>query len=160
MVKTDKKVKENLSTVEVAENVARDFLSRLGFEANVSVTEEDNSLLIKIDGDDLGILIGYHGETLQAIQLILSLAINQNLSGDWHRVLVDIGSWRGSREEALRQMAFRAVERARFSKEPVALPPMIPSERRVVHLALQEHPEVTSESEGEGANRRVVIRIK
>jgi spoIIIJ-associated protein len=161
---------KGLEVLTLAEEIAKSLFSKLGVKANIVASEEDDNLLIRVEGEDLGILIGYHGETLQSLQLVLSLMVNKAVKANedssasddtrWKRVLLDIGHWRDSREEALRQLALRSVEKARFSKEPVSLPPMSASERRIIHLALQDNPEVTSESEGEGRNRRVVIRVK
>jgi hypothetical protein len=101
-------------------------------------------------------LIGRRGETLQAFQFITQLLVNRRL-GHWTRVLLDIEGYRSRRERYLKDTALRAAEKAMRYREPIELDPMIPSERRIVHLTLATHESVTTHSEGEGDNRRVMV---
>jgi spoIIIJ-associated protein len=148
--------KQQTKIVKIATN---DLLNKLGIKANVAVSEEDEAFLVEINNGDLGILIGYHGETLLALQLILALILYKKV-GEWTRIVLDVGGWRKAREESLRRLAERIAERVKFTGEEQALSPMSPFERRVVHLALSQRPDVTTESEGEGEERKVVVKPK
>lgn len=141
--------------------ITKELLKKLEVKAEVAVNEaEDQGLKVLISGEDLGRLIGYRGRTLSSLQLVLGLMVNQGEELDWKRVVVDVGGWRESREESLKEMAERAVKKARDYREKVFLPPMSPTDRRVIHLALQEYADISSDSEGEGEDRRVVVKLK
>ena len=112
--------------------------------------------LAVVDGESMGALIGRRGETLQAFQFITQLLVNRRL-GHWTRVLLDIEGYRSRRERYLKDTALRAAEKAMRYRDQIELDPMIPSERRIVHLTLAEHEFVTTHSEGEGDNRRVIV---
>jgi spoIIIJ-associated protein len=126
-----------------------------------SADEADDppSVTLSVSGEYSGILIGRRGETLAAIQFLLGLMINKQVKR-WVRVVIDVEGYRERREQMLRDMAYRAAERAQRYKQPIMMEPMIPSERRVVHLTLQDHPYVATHSVGEGENRRVVVEPK
>ena len=123
--------------------------------------EEENSfeLTLELDEQDTGLLIGYHGDTIASLQLILGLMLYKQ-SGEWTRVIVNIGDYRQKRQESLEQMADDTIKRVKFSGEPIALFNLNPFERRVVHLYLENNPDVLSESEGEGRNRHLIISPK
>jgi len=109
-------------------------------------------------GDTLGILIGRRGETLDALQYLTSLQVNKGREG-YIRVTLDTENYRAKREDSLRRLAQRMANRATKTGRKVVLEPMNPYERRVLHTALQNHPAVTTHSEGEEPNRRVVIML-
>ena len=109
-----------------------------------------------VDGESMGALIGRRGETLQAFQFISQLLVNRRV-GHWTRVLLDIEGYRSRRERYLKDTALRAAEKAMRYRESIELDPMIPSERRIVHLTLADHEFVVTHSEGEGDNRRVIV---
>ena len=110
-------------------------------------------------GDTLGILIGRRGETLDAIQYLTSLQVNRG-NDEYVRVVLDTENYRAKREDSLRRLAVRMANRAQKTGRRVVMEPMNPYERRVMHTALQDHPTVTTHSEGEEPNRRVVILLK
>lgn len=148
---------------EVAEDVLKHLLSAMHVEATVSVREptdenrpETTSVLLDISGPDLGILIGRRGETLSSLQFITNLIVSRRIK-KWARVIVDVEGYRLRRQETLRGLAIRMADRARVTRQPVTLEAMPAYERRIVHLALQGNDHVTTESTGEGENRRVVI---
>jgi spoIIIJ-associated protein len=146
--------------IKIITHVAEEFFSDIGVEAEISVTKaegEEESYIISLTGPDLGALIGYHGETLNALQLILSLIVSHQLD-HWVRLTLNAGDWRERRGESLEAMALHAISKVVATGTEVEMPPMSPSDRRIIHLALKDHPEVTSESSGEGNFRRVVIR--
>ena len=142
---------------------AQRFLMEVTSLMNVKVdiyvddTREDG-LYIHMIGDTLGILIGRRGETLDALQYLTSLQVNKGREG-YIRVTLDTENYRAKREDSLRRLAQRMANRATKTGRKVVLEPMNPYERRVLHTALQNHPGVTTHSEGEEPNRRVVIML-
>ena len=143
---------------ETIEKHTTELLDLLGIEyQNVEVLEEEESFRVNIScEEDSGILIGYHGQSLDAFQKIISL-VCFNSTGEWQHILVDVEGYRQEREDTLRDLAENAANRARFLNEPVALSPMNSYERRLVHTAVGELEDVRTESTGEGRDRRVVI---
>ncbi len=129
---------------------------------SIEIKKDDTNayqLNLELDEADTGILIGYHGDTIASIQLILGLMIYKD-SGEWSRLIVNIGDYREKRQASLEKTAEDAVRRVKFSGEPIALFNLNPFERRVIHLYLENHPDVTSQSEGEGHNRHLIISPK
>lgn len=147
--------------LKITQEIAEKLLTLLGFEAKVEVSEDskNQAMLIQIETAEPGVLIGYHGETISALQLILGIMVHKNL-GEWMRVIVNIGDYRQKREEVLTRMAMNAAQRAHFSGQPVALDNLSASERRIIHLVLKDHVEVETYSEGEGRERKLVIKPK
>ncbi len=143
---------------------AQEFLQELtrlmGVNVSVAVkTDEEGNVRVNMDGDTLGILIGRRGETLDALQYLTSLQVNKG-QNDYTRVTLDTEGYRAKREEALVRLANRMANRAQKTGRKVSLEPMNPYERRILHSALQDHPAVTTHSEGEEPNRHVVITLK
>ena len=143
---------------------AQEFLQELtrlmGVNVSVAVnTDEEGNVRVNMDGDTLGILIGRRGETLDALQYLTSLQVNKGQS-NYTRVTLDTEGYRAKREEALVRLANRMANRAQKTGRKVSLEPMNPYERRILHSALQDHPAVTTHSEGEEPNRHVVITLK
>ena len=132
-------------------------LMNVKVDVYVDDTREDG-LYIHMIGDTLGILIGRRGETLDALQYLTSLQVNKGREG-YIRVTLDTENYRAKREDSLRRLAQRMANRATKTGRKVVLEPMNPYERRVLHTALQNHPGVTTHSEGEEPNRRVVIML-
>ena len=150
-------------TLSEAGRIAYDFLKnvteKMGVQVAIRVTEEADHLSVAMMGDTLGILIGRRGDTLDALQYLVSLQVNKNREG-YMRVSLDTENYRAKREEALNRLAQRMAARARKTGRKVTLEPMNPYERRVLHSALQNNPYVTTHSEGEEPYRRVVITLK
>ncbi len=150
--------------VRTAVAIVRDLLRLLAIEATVTsrppVTPGDGvgltAAVIDVEGEDLGLLIGRRGETLAAFQYLVNLLLARR-SGTRVVVGVDVGGYRRRREEWLRNLALRMAERVRSTGQSVTLEPMPPSERRIVHLALANHPDVLTVSIGEGESRKVAI---
>ena len=143
---------------------AQEFLQELtklmGVNVSVAVaTDEEGNVRVNMDGDTLGILIGRRGETLDALQYLTSLQVNKG-QNNYTRVTLDTEGYRAKREEALVRLANRMANRAQKTGRKVSLEPMNPYERRILHSALQDHPAVTTHSEGEEPNRHVVITLK
>ncbi len=145
--------------LRIALDLTKELFKKLGVDAKVKCREENSTFYIDIEGEDLGLLIGYHGENLESLQLLLGLMVNKNLgSKEWVPVILDIGGWKLERSQALRSMVEKVVPEIGVSKEKIELPPMPASQRRLVHVILGDFPGLTSVSEGEEPNRRVVIR--
>ncbi len=146
---------------KLSKKVTEELLKKAGVDAQVETEVSSESVKINIIGDDLGILIGFHGETLKSLQVLLGVLVNKEAPGeDWHRVLVDVGSWRESRQTSLEELAQEAIAKVKETGAPYSLPPMSPDERRLIHLYLQEDSSVTTVSEGEGSDRHIVITLK
>lgn len=128
-------------------------------DVNVVVKEDGEYLHADINGSEAGILIGHHGQTLDAMQYLLNLVASKVEEGG-QRVVLDVEGYRKRREETLTRLAARLAERVRRNGEPMVLEPMSAHERRVIHLALQDNPYVVTGSEGEDPFRRVVIQLK
>lgn len=147
---------------ETAHN-ARAFLmgltERMGVPAQIAVSESSEQIRMVLSGENMSILIGRRGETLDALQYLTSLNVNRARE-DYLRVSLDTENYRAKREEALRKLAVRMAGRCKKSGRRVALEPMNPYERRILHSALQADPDVTTHSEGEEPYRRVIITLK
>jgi len=140
--------------------IAEDFLSRLGVTGVVSVDiDETEAFRVHIETEETGLLIGFHGRTLESFQIILGLLVSKEL-GKWMRVYVNVGDYREKREEALMLMAQHAAERAITMGRPVELANLSASERRVIHLTLSGDERVETESIGEGSRRVLLVKPK
>lgn len=139
-----------------ARQVVTDLLTRMGIVAQVYVRKVEDPVTIDVAGQDLGVLIGWRGETLRSFQTVVNLILNEGRS-DRRRVIVDVARYRQRREETVREMALRLAQRARRSGERVLMDPMPAYERRIVHVTLDAEPGIRTESQGEEPNRRVVI---
>lgn len=146
---------------QTIKKIAQELLELMGFkEIKLKLSVDENNVFhLDIDCEEPGILIGHHGETIFSLQFIISLLVYKKL-GNWQRTIVNIGDWREKRTEALKKMALNATQRVKFSSEEVALPYLNAGERRIIHLYLADHPDVATESIGEGEERRLVIKPK
>lgn len=113
---------------------------------------------IDIDGEDSGLLIGKRGETLNAFQFLVNLVLNQKSPGH-PLVIIDVEQYKERRSRALQALASRVAERVVSSGRAITLEPMPASERRIIHMALADHPYVATESTGEGRDRKVTVRL-
>jgi len=141
----------------------RKFLNRIfikmKIEPTIAITENESSLEVNIEGQNVGGLIGRHGETLAAIQYLINLIVNKGRA-EYKRVIIDVENYRKRREETLIELSQRLAERVLRYKKPVTLEPMSAYERRIIHSSLQDHKNVETVSQGEEPNRRIVIRLK
>lgn len=153
--------------VELGREFLIGFLSRAGLQAKVEIgmqspaeaEEGDRVPVLNIVGDDLGVLIGRQNEVLSALEFITRLAVNQRSHARSH-FIVDVNGYRAKRAESLRKLGLRMAEQAVQSGRTVILEPMPPAERRIIHLALRNHPRVFTQSVGEGDHRKVTIILK
>ena len=148
--------------LDLSESVISKLLYNMGLEAQVSAhldesdRDERRSILVDVRGSDLSILIGRHAETLNAFQYVASLIVGKQ-AGQFVQLVVDVEGFRARREKQLRQMAQRMADQALKMGRRVALEPMSAAERRIVHMELQGHPAVMTESTGEEPRRKVTI---
>lgn len=146
-------------TREVVEGFLRELVAKMGLEVVVDVKEDNGVLRCTLDGKDAGILIGRKGETLEALEVLVRTFLARRGLGEIP-LEVDISGYRKRREEALRKLAERMARKVVREKKKVRLAPMNARERRIIHMALKDHPEVVTYSIGEEPNRRVVIDLK
>jgi len=139
------------------EKVIKKFFTSLGIDAKFTVTEDEETIGVTLETEDTGIIIGYHGETLEALQLVLSLLLAKE-QGAFKRVSLEVGDYKKNRSEWLERLAQDAKERALSENKEVYLSELKSWERRVIHLLLQDDKEVASESTGEGKDRVLVVK--
>ena len=142
-----------------AEEFLKNVTSLMGLEVSFDITENEDAMLINMQGDNQGILIGHRGETLDALQYLTSLQVNKG-GKEYRRVTLDTEGYRAKREQTLIALAGRMANKVHKSGRRMMLEPMNPYERRILHATLQDNPYVTTHSEGEEPNRRVVITPK
>jgi spoIIIJ-associated protein len=142
--------------VERVRTILELVVSELGVDASVEVNEEAEEIVGQVHGEDVGLLIGRRGQTIDAVQLLCYRAAFRGRQ-DRKRVVVDAAGYRGRRQEALERQAERAAERAAESGKEIELEPMTPSERRVVHQHLKDRSGIETFSEGEEPERCVVV---
>ncbi len=141
------------------EKTIKNFLESLGLDSNFELSEDEEAMTVTLQTEDTGIVIGYHGETLEALQLILSLILAKE-NGKFKRVSLEVGDYKKNRSEWLERLALDAKEKALSENKEVFLSELKSWERRVIHLLLQNDKEVVSESSGEGKDRVLVIKPK
>lgn len=140
---------------------AKEYLAGI-FEAmglnavEIKAVENEDGAMLTLEGEGLAVLIGHHGETLDALQYLVALTCNR-LGGDYYRIILDCGNYREKRQEALRGLATRIAAKVKKTGRNQSLEPMNPYERRIIHSVVSEIEGVTSKSCGEEPNRRVVI---
>lgn len=140
----------------VRELVAR-IVAGIGLEGTVTVSEDGEEITATVDGDGVGLLIGHHGQTIDAIQHLASRVALGDGTGPRYRVVVDADGYRARRRQALEGQAEDAADEALRFKRPVALDAMTPSERRIVHEHLRDRDDIETHSEGDEPDRHLVV---
>ncbi|PYG88990.1 spoIIIJ-associated protein [Ruminiclostridium sufflavum DSM 19573] len=153
------KEQESNNRCDVASDFLYTILNNMEVEADISVSEDEENVVVDINGDDIGIIIGRRGETMDALQYLTSLVVNKEYD-DYKRVILNVENYRQKREETLIKLASRLAEKVVKYKKPVTLEPMNPYERRIIHSSLQGHKYVETYSTGEEPRRKVVIALK
>lgn len=143
-----------------AENFLKGILDKMDIDAQIEVKQENNIIDMDIKGSNLGILIGYRGETLDSLQYLTSLIVNKNKEDGYKRVMLDAENYRAKREETLRRFAVKTAHRVQKTGRSIKLEPMNPYERRIIHSELQGDKYVKTYSEGNEPHRYVVIDLK
>jgi len=139
------------------EKTIKKLFDLLGLNTEFGLSEKDGIISITLETQDSGVVIGYHGETLEALQLVLALILAKE-QGEFKRVSLEVGDYKKNREEWLEKIAYDAKERALSEDKEVYLSDLKSWERRIIHLLLQDDKEVVSESSGEGKDRILVIK--
>jgi spoIIIJ-associated protein len=139
-----------------AREIVDQLLTKMGIRCQVSTRATPESIVVDVSGRDLGVLIGWRGETLRALQTMTNLLASRKLGPD-QRVIVDVERYRQRREHTVREIAYRAARQVKVTGDPITLDAMQPFERRAIHLALEADPDVTTVSIGEEPDRRVVV---
>ncbi len=139
--------------------IISEILKALEIDADFDILEIDEGYEIALDTKDSGIVIGYHGDTLEALQIIMSLVLSNKL-GEYKRVSIEVGDYKKNRSEYLTNLTLETKERVLSEKKEIYLPDLKSWERRVVHLLLQNDKKVVSESIGEGKDRVLVVKPK
>ena len=160
IIKASVKIEE-VSVEDAAKNFLKDVFAAMNMIVTVDVkyNETENSMDIDLSGDEMGVLIGKRGQTLDSLQYLVSLVVNKG-SEDYIRVKVDTENYRQRRKETLENLAKNIAYKVKRTKRSVSLEPMNPYERRIIHSALQNDKYVTTYSEGEEPFRRVVVTVK
>jgi len=155
------KARVKSSVSDNAKTFLNDVLEAMELTAvvNVKYNEEEKTMDIELSGDEMGVLIGKRGQTLDSLQYLVSLVVNKD-SEDYIRVKVDTENYRQRRKETLENLAKNISYKVKRTKRSVSLEPMNPYERRIIHSALQNDKYVTTHSEGEEPFRRVVVTLK
>ena len=141
---------------EAAKTLVEGLLKHMGVRAQVSVRQGADPITLDISGRDLGPLIGWRGETLRALQSVTNVMVGKHLA-EGERVIVDVERYRQRREHTVREIANRAARQVKMTGDAITLDAMQAFERRAIHLALQDDPDVGSSSIGEEPDRRVVV---
>jgi spoIIIJ-associated protein len=151
------------STTSIEEDVAGrvtevldTLLGLMGVQGKVEVSSGELPLALNVNGDDLGILIGRRGQTLAALEYVTKLIVVQRLK-TWVPLTIDVGGYKKHRRDSLQKLALYLAEQVKSRRRAMPMEPMPADERRIIHLALADHPDVTTQSIGEGENRKVVI---
>ncbi|HNX57778.1 MAG TPA: RNA-binding cell elongation regulator Jag/EloR [Spirochaetota bacterium] len=142
---------------EGARGIVKTILEKMGIDAVIrNVNESENKIYIELESENSGLIIGKKGKTLEALQFIVNMMVNTNARAE-KKVIIDIESYRAKRERALHKMSQEIADRVVRTGKPYSLEPMNPFERRLVHMALQNHEQVMTKSEGQGAFRKVKV---
>ncbi len=159
------KAKKEKNIKDLIKDTTEDLLSKLSIVSTLEVEEKkveegsdlSGDFLVNIKTEETGLLIGRHGETINSLQLILGVIIF-NKTNKWYRIVLDVGDYRKSREESIKEMVQRIALEVETTGQSVTLPSFTSYERRIVHMCLTDNKKVTSESVGEGRDRRVTIK--
>jgi spoIIIJ-associated protein len=152
----------NASDALEAKAVVETLVNYLGLDAKVilsSVGSEDAPAMLNLEGEDLGVLIGRRGQTLASLQYIVRLIMSERLK-KWVSINIDVAGYKTKRYESLKKLAMRLADHVKITKRNMNLEPMPPDERRIIHLTLANHPDVTTYSTDEGDRRKVVIQYR
>ncbi len=156
------KVRVTLKRDSVGDSIKflRSVLNAMKIKAEIHAKEENDEIKIDLVGPNMGVLIGYRGETLDSLQYLVSLVVNKNHDETYKRVILDTANYRQTRQDTLKRLANKMGDKVRVSGKTLKLEPMNPYERRVIHSTLQNNEYVTTHSEGDEPYRRVVIELK
>lgn len=144
---------------KIATEVVETLIRLTGVTGTIKASCSEIPITLNIEGDDLGILIGRQGQTLACLQYVIRLIVAERLKA-WLPLNIDVCEYKKRRRDSLQRLALRLAEQVKLRRRAMTLEPMPPDERRVIHLALANHPDVATHSIDEGENRKVVILLK
>ncbi len=144
---------------KIIQSILKELLDLLEVKSEFEIEEKEDLIEIKLTTDESGIVIGYHGDTLEALQLILSLAVAKKLD-KFLRISIDVGDYKKNREDWLKNLALETKDRVLAEGKEIVLPQLKSWERRIIHLLLQNDDKVISQSQGEGRDRVLVVSPK
>jgi spoIIIJ-associated protein len=142
---------------EIIEQKLSEIFKYLDIDPNISIEQDEEAQVIKIDGKDLNFLIGYQGQSLDALQTLVGQMLLKE-TGEWTPINIDINGYKDKKTDKLEEITKRYIDKVRFFENDVPMPPMKPWERRQVHMFVADYEDISSESEGRGMGRRVVLK--
>ncbi|SHF03958.1 spoIIIJ-associated protein [Thermoanaerobacter uzonensis DSM 18761] len=146
---------------ESARNFLKQVIEAMKLDVKFDIEEDEDTIKFNLYGKNVGLLIGHRGETLDSLQYLVNIVASKYREYDrYRRIILDAENYRKRREETLIRLAKKLAKQVMETKESIELEPMSPNERRIIHMALQDHPYVETYSEGEEPNRRVIIALK
>lgn len=150
---------ERKKAIDQARKFLEEVLVQMGLDVTLNLTEKEDHVLFSMEGKKIGLAIGHRGKTLDALQYLTNVVANRH-APKYVRIILDAENYRARRKESLERMADRMAKKVIRSRTKMALEPMNPAERKIVHTFLQNYAGVTTKSEGEEPNRKVVIYPK
>lgn len=151
---------KELTPLERGQEFLKKIFKSMHKDIQIECIEEDINYKFNLIGDDLGVLIGKHGQTLDSLQYLTNMAANKNVTGARVRIVLDVENYRKRREETLCQLAERLANKARKYRTKVVLEPMNRHERKIIHMALQDYAGIITYSDGVEPHRKIVVDIK
>ena len=151
---------KELTPLERGQEFLKKIFKSMHKDIQIECIEEDINYKFNLIGDDLGVLIGKHGQTLDSLQYLTNMAANKNVTGARVRIVLDVENYRKRREETLCQLAERLANKARKYRTKVVLEPMNRHERKIIHMALQDYADIITYSDGVEPHRKIVVDIK
>ncbi|MBP3232312.1 RNA-binding cell elongation regulator Jag/EloR [Anaerovibrio sp.] len=155
-----KAVARELSPLDKADKFLSDIFKAMNLEVKIEKNYCEDGTIFNLIGENLGILIGKHGQTLDSLQYLSNLAANRGLVENKTRIILDVESYRSRREETLRRLAVRLADKVKRTGERIVLEPMNRHERKIIHMALQDNHRIATYSSGDEPYRKVVIELK
>lgn len=146
--------------IAVGKAFLMDVFAKMNLTVAIEAEEKEEVVLFDLKGNDLGILIGRHGQTLDALQYLTNLAANKHAGEGRKRIVLDVEDYRKRREETLVRLAQRLANKVKRRNQRIVLEPMSRHERKIIHMALQDDPQIATYSEGEEPYRKIVIAAK
>lgn len=151
---------KELTPLERGQEFLKKIFKSMHKDIQIECIEEDINYKFNLIGDDLGVLIGKHGQTLDSLQYLTNMAANKNVTGARVRIVLDVENYRKRREETLCQLAERLANKARKYRTKLVLEPMNRHERKIIHMALQDYADIITYSDGVEPHRKIVVDIK
>lgn len=151
---------KELTPLEKGQEFLKKIFKSMYKDIQIECIEEDINYRFNLIGNNLGVLIGKHGQTLDSLQYLTNMAANKNVTGARVRIVLDVENYRKRREETLCQLAERLANKARKYRTKVVLEPMNRHERKIIHMALQDYADIITYSDGVEPHRKIVVDIK